>query len=96
MGLADEIEKHKTGILTSLTVQGETLKRVKLRTLQMFNSLGMSENILILIERRSRADMIIFCLLVVFTLLLIYGLCLYKWGQPEEIVDVDESVLNSD
>ena len=46
----------------------------------MFHSLGMSESILMLIERRSRADMIIFCCLVFFTLLLIYGLCQYKWG----------------
>ena len=82
LGIADEIEKHKTNILNSLAMQEETLKRVKLRTLQMFHSLGMSESILMLIERRSRADMIIFCCLVVFTLLLIYGLCSYKWGSP--------------
>jgi len=50
----------------------------------MFNSLGMSESILMLIERRSRADMIIFCCLVVVTLGLIYGLCQYKWGSPLE------------
>ena len=74
-GLADEIEKHKDSILNSLSLQEETLKRVRLRTLQMFNSLGMSESILTLIERRSRADMIIFCCLVLFTLALIYGLC---------------------
>lgn len=85
LGIVDEIEKYKTSILTSLSVQEETLKRVKLRTLQMFHSLGMSENILMLIERRSRADLIIFCCLVVFTLLLIYGLWTYKWGATADI-----------
>ena len=33
LGIADEIEKHKTNILNSLAMQEETLKRVKLRTL---------------------------------------------------------------
>ena len=68
-------------------MQEDTLKRVRLRTLQMFNSLGMSESILTLIERRSRADMIIFCCLVVFTLLLIYALCQYKFGDSSSIGD---------
>lgn len=93
-GLADEIEKYKTSILTSLSVQEETLKRVKLRTLQMFHSLGMSESILMLIERRSRADMIIFCCLVVFTLLLIYGLCSYKWGGSSAEIEVEVADLS--
>ena len=66
-------------------MQEDTLKRVRLRTLQMFNSLGMSESILTLIERRSRADMIIFCCLVVFTLLLIYALCQYKFGDSASL-----------
>ena len=61
------------------------MKRVKLRTLQMFNSLGMSESILLLIQRRSRGDLIIFCCLAVFTLLVIYGLCQYKWAEPTEV-----------
>ena len=97
IGLADEIEKHKTQIIESLTIQEDTLKRVKLRTLQMFNALGMSESILMLIERRSRGDMIIFCCMVVFTLLLIYCLCQYKWGDwdsPEETNVLEEDSFN--
>ena len=56
----------------------------------MFNSLGMSESILMLIERRSKADMIIFCCLVVFTIVLIYGLCQYKWASPVAMEDGGE------
>ena len=90
MQIASEIEVHKNSILGSLSMQEDILKRVRLRTLQMFNSLGMSESILTLIERRSRADMIIFCCLVVFTLLLIYALCQYKWGSaPSPLADTD-------
>lgn len=90
--IASEIEGYKNSIISSLSLQEETLKRVRLRTMQMFNSLGMSESIVMLIERRSRADMIIFCCLVVFTLLIIYGLCQYKWGAPASS-DLDENSL---
>jgi hypothetical protein len=37
----------------------------------MLNTLGMSESILKLIEKRSRTDLIIFCVMAVLTLLLI-------------------------
>mmetsp|Transcript_1297 Transcript_1297/g.1753 ORF Transcript_1297/g.1753 Transcript_1297/m.1753 type:complete len:99 (+) Transcript_1297:448-744(+) len=90
LGIAEEIEKHKTSILSSLQLQEETLKRVKLRMLQMFHSLGMSESILMLIERRSRADLIIFFCLVVFTLLLMFALCQYKWGESAPDSDIVE------
>ena len=43
----------------------------------MINSLGMSESILLLIERRSRADCLIFLALCCVVLLLIYVLIFY-------------------
>ena len=43
----------------------------------MFNSLGMSESILLLIERRSRADLFIFVALAILTLVFIYVLLYY-------------------
>jgi len=48
-----------------------------MRTLQMLHSLGMSESILLLIERRGRADLLIFVCLAIFTLLFIYALIYY-------------------
>ena len=43
----------------------------------MFNSLGTSDSIVTLIERRSRGDIIIFFALCIFTLVLIYVLVVY-------------------
>ena len=58
-------------------MQGDTLKRVRTRTLQMFNSLGMSESILLLVERRSRADLFIFVAMAVLTFVFIFVLYCY-------------------
>jgi hypothetical protein len=43
----------------------------------MLNTIGMSESILKLIERRSKTDIIIFCGMALFTLLLIFTLFYY-------------------
>jgi len=43
----------------------------------MANTIGMTDSILHLIEKRGKADMIIFCVLVLVTILLIYGLIVY-------------------
>jgi hypothetical protein len=51
-----------------------------MRTLQMFNSLGMSESILLLIERRSRADLFIFFALAIGTL--VFMMVLYYYVKP--------------
>ena len=51
-----------------------------MRTLQMFNSLGMSESILLLIERRSRADLFIFVALAIGTVVFI--MVLYYYVKP--------------
>lgn len=46
----------------------------------MLQSLGMSESILLLIERRGRADCFIFCVLAVLTLVFVY--VLVWWVKP--------------
>jgi hypothetical protein len=51
-----------------------------MRTLQMFNSLGMSESILLLIERRSRADLFIFVALAIGTV--VFMMVLYYYVKP--------------
>ena len=43
----------------------------------MLNTIGMSESILKLIEKRTKADLLIFCCLAAFTVLLIYVLFSY-------------------
>jgi hypothetical protein len=48
--------------------------------MQMFSSLGMSESILLLIERRSRADMFIFVALAVLTLVFLF--VIYYYVKP--------------
>ncbi len=75
--IADEIRKEGNSILNSLQIQEQTLKRVKVRTLQMLASLGMSESILLLIERRGRADLLIFGVLALLTLGFMYVLIVY-------------------
>ena len=78
--LADSIKRDGNTILSSLMIQEETLKRVKVRSLQMLQQMGMSDSILLLIERRGRFDLIIFGALAVFTLLFIY--LLLFWVKP--------------
>ena len=61
----------------------------------MMNQLGLSENILTLIERRSKADLLIFFGLCIFTLWFIYILFFYikpklsLSGPVEEILQPD-------
>ncbi len=43
----------------------------------MLNTIGMSESVLKLIEKRSKTDMLIFFGLVILTLVLIYALFYY-------------------
>jgi hypothetical protein len=53
------------------------MKKVRFRTMQMLNTIGMSESVLRLIEKRGKADLFIFFGLVILTLLLIYFLIAY-------------------
>ncbi|CDW91379.1 UNKNOWN [Stylonychia lemnae] len=76
-GIAYEIERQGMGIIENLQKQQEILKKVKLRALQMLNTIGMSESILKLIEKRSRTDMLIFFGLAIFTIILIVILFYY-------------------
>ncbi|TNV81397.1 hypothetical protein FGO68_gene7703 [Halteria grandinella] len=73
-GYAAEIEKYGEDIIGNLFSQNQTLKNVRTRTMQMLNTIGMSESILKLMERRSKTDMLIFIGLAILTLVLIYFL----------------------
>lgn len=53
------------------------MRGVSEKAQQMMNQLGMSENILTLIERRSKTDLLIFFGLCILTLLFIYFLYFY-------------------
>ena len=64
-------------MLEQLDKQKDMLKRVKSRTMQMFDALGMSDSIVTLIDRRSKGDIAIFVFLCILTLAVIYGLLYY-------------------
>ena len=68
---------HGRDIVTNLYSQSEILKKVKQRTMQMLNTIGMSESILKLIDKRTKADVFIFIALAIITLLIIYVLYYY-------------------
>lgn len=53
------------------------MRGVKNKTVQMVNQLGMSDNILTLIERRSKADLLILIGLCFLTLVIMYVLYVY-------------------
>ena len=76
-GIAYEIEKQGMGIIENLHKQQDILKKVKLRTLQMLNTIGMSDSILKLIDKRSRTDILIFFGMALLTLILIFALFFY-------------------
>jgi len=63
----------------------------------MLNTIGMSESILKLIERRGKTDLIIFCGLALFTILLILVLFFYvkPWLFSNPIVQtsVEEHIM---
>lgn len=59
----------------------------------MLTTIGMSESILKLIEKRTKTDMLIFCGLVLVTIILIYFLLCFakpylsgEWTPQENIV----------
>jgi hypothetical protein len=64
--------------------------------MQMLNTIGMSESILKLMERRSKTDMLIFIGLAILTLVLIYFLIaivkpmLSGAGSPVSTVNTEE------
>lgn len=68
----EDIQDKGRGILESLSSQGEVLKKVKLRTFQFLNVLGVSGSIMRLIERRGREDNLIVLALCVLTLVMMY------------------------
>eukprot|EP00347_Sterkiella_histriomuscorum_P003742 403363121 len=74
---AHEIEKQGQSIVEGLQKQSEILKKVKLRALQMLNTIGMSESIMKLIEKRNRTDILLFFGLAILTLIIIVVLFFY-------------------
>ena len=69
---SDNIQTQGKSILESLNVQGEMLKKVKRRTFEFLNVLGVSGSIMRLIERRGREDNLIVIGLCVLTLIIMY------------------------
>ncbi|CAI2380204.1 unnamed protein product [Moneuplotes crassus] len=69
---SDNIQNQGNSILESLNAQGEVLKKVKLRTFQFLNVLGVSGSIMRLIDRRGREDNLIVIGLCFLTLIMMY------------------------
>ncbi len=53
------------------------MRKVKNRTQQMLNTIGVSEGILKMIEKRSKTDMVLFFVMAIITLIVIYLLVAY-------------------
>ena len=53
------------------------MRNVSRKSAEMLNQLGLSDNILTLIERRGKADLMMFCGLCCLTLIFIYVLFTY-------------------
>ena len=68
----NDIKDQGTSIIENLTSQTEVLKKVKLRTFQFLNVLGVSGSVMRLIERRGREDNLIVIGLFIFTLFMMY------------------------
>nr|CAH8832034.1 unnamed protein product [Trichobilharzia regenti] len=60
--------------LSALKEQGMTLKKAQRRVMDVLNTLGLSNTVMRLIERRSHQDRILFWVLVVATLILFWGI----------------------
>ena len=68
----NDIKDQGTSIIENLTSQTEVLKKVKLRTFQFLNVLGVSGSVMRLIERRGREDNLIVIGLFIFALFMMY------------------------
>ncbi|CAH8464039.1 unnamed protein product [Schistosoma intercalatum] len=60
--------------LSALQEQGMTLKKAQRRIMDVLNTLGLSNTVMRLIERRSHQDKILFWVLVAVTLILFWGI----------------------
>uniref|UniRef100_A0A5K4FDI7 Complex I-49kD n=2 Tax=Schistosoma mansoni TaxID=6183 RepID=A0A5K4FDI7_SCHMA len=60
--------------LSALQEQGMTLKKAQRRIMDILNTLGLSNTVMRLIERRSHQDKILFWVLVAVTLILFWGI----------------------
>ena len=66
------------------------MRKVKNRTQQMLNTIGVSEGILKMIEKRSKTDMVLFVVMAIITLIMIYLLVAYvkPMLSPQTLVSV--------
>ncbi|CAH8459554.1 unnamed protein product [Heterobilharzia americana] len=60
--------------LSALREQGMTLKKAQRRVMDVLNTLGLSNTVMRLIERRTHQDKILFWVLIVATLILFFGI----------------------
>ena len=68
----DNLIGHSSSILTNLRDQRMTLKGVHRKILDISNSLGLTNTVMRLIEKRSFQDKIVFCVGVVVTCVVMY------------------------
>ena len=73
----DEMMETGSNILSSFRQQGSTLKGVHRKVLDMANSLGLSNNVLRLIERRTEQDWVILVVGMVVTCIVMYFVWYY-------------------
>jgi Golgi SNAP receptor complex protein 2 len=78
--VADEIIGVGTAVLAGLADQRQTLKRTKTRLLDVFHQLGMSSNLIRMIERRIASDsMIMYAGMVLVLLVFAISYWYFKW-----------------
>ncbi|CAL8096347.1 unnamed protein product [Calicophoron daubneyi] len=70
----DDMLASGSASLAALKEQGMTMKGAHRRVLDLLNTLGLSNTVMRLIERRTHQDKVIFWLLVVVTLLSMWGI----------------------
>eukprot|EP00164_Ancoracysta_twista_P001191 GFYU01001565.1.p2 GENE.GFYU01001565.1~~GFYU01001565.1.p2 ORF type:complete len:219 (-),score=46.90 GFYU01001565.1:1847-2503(-) len=70
--MVDDLTSQGAGILSMLNVQGEQFKRAHRRVLDISHSLGLSQDLIRLIERRGAMDKIILVVGMIVCLLITY------------------------
>lgn len=94
--MSEEIQASGAGILGSLKSQQETMSNVRAKTETMLTKLGMSDNIITLIERRGKGDLLIFFAGAIFILVFMYFLVTTVKPMLSGIEIFDDSVCEMD
>merc|ERR1711990_21823 len=68
----DDMLGHGSSILSSLRDQHGTLKSARKKVLDVINTLGLTNTVMRLIEKRGSRDKVIFCVGCVITLIIMY------------------------